>query len=132
VAFVELESGVGMDLSGEVSILGVWGDESDEADLASEGEELGHLSDTADVLGTVLSREAKVLVKSLSDDIAIEDENLLGVANEGINLDLEGIGEGGLAGTRETSEPVSGTVDHGVGSGSRFSRNHLSCCFLEC
>ena len=115
MALVELESGGGVDLSGEISVLGVWGNEGDEADLSSEGEELGDLRDSSDVLGSVFSREAKVLVESLSDDISVEDEDLSVVTNEGVNLGLEGTGESGFSSTGESSEPVGGTSGHGVG-----------------
>ena len=131
VALEEVEAGLGVNLSSEVSVLGVWGDEGDEADLTGEGEELGDLSDTADVLGSVLSREAEVLVESLSDDIAIEDEALSVVTNEDIDLLLEGLGEGGLTGTGQTSEPVGSSVDAGVGGGRWGGGNHC-LLVLEC
>ena len=89
VALVELESSLLVDLLGEVSVLGVWADEGDKDDLTGEAEELGDLSDTADVLGTVLLGEAEVLVKASSNDISIEEEDLLVVANESVNLSLE-------------------------------------------
>ena len=89
VALVELESSLLVDLLGEVSVLGVWADEGDKDDLTGEAEELGDLSDTADVLGTVLLGEAEVLVKASSNDISIEEEDLLVVADESVNLRLE-------------------------------------------
>ena len=79
-----------MDLLGEISVLRVWADESDKDDLTGEAEELGDLSDTADVLSTVLLGETEVLVKASSNDISIEEEDLLVVANEFVNLSLEG------------------------------------------
>ena len=89
VALVELESSLLVNLLGEVSVLGVWADEGDKDDLTGEAEELGDLSDTADVLGTVLLGEAEVLVKASSNDISIEEEDLLVVADESVNLRLE-------------------------------------------
>ena len=90
VALVELESSLLVDLLGEISVLRVWADESDKDDLTGEAEELGDLSDTADVLSTVLLGETEVLVKASSNDISIEEEDLLVVANEFVNLSLEG------------------------------------------
>ena len=109
VALVELEAGSLVDLLGEVSVGGVWGDEGDEDNLTGEAEQLGDLSDTADILLAVVGREAEVLVETGSDDITVKEEDLLVVANKLVNLLLEGTGEGGLTGTRETSEPVGGT-----------------------
>jgi len=97
VALVELESGLLVDLLGEVSVGGVWADEGNEDDLAGKAEELGDFGDTADVLGTVLLGEAKILVEASPDDISVEEEDLLVVANESVNLSLEGGGESRLA-----------------------------------
>ena len=85
--------------------------------MASHAEELGDLRDTADVLLAVLGREAEILVETSADDIAIENEDLLVITNKSVELFLESLGKSGLAGTGETSEPVSGTRGYRVGSG---------------
>jgi len=90
VALVELESSLLVNLLSEVSVRGVWADEGDKDDLTGEAEELGDLGDTADVLGTVLLGEAKVLVQTSSDDISIEEEDFLVVLDKSVNLSLEG------------------------------------------
>ena len=77
MAFVELKSSSLVSLLGKVSILTVWGNESNEYDLSSKAEEFGDLSDTTDVLSTVFGGESKILVETSSDDIAIKKENLL-------------------------------------------------------
>lgn len=97
VALVELETGLLVDLLGKVSVSGVWADEGNEDDLAGKAEELGDLGDTADVLGTVLLGEAKILVEASPDDISVEEEDLLVVANKSVNLGLEGGGKSRLA-----------------------------------
>lgn len=66
-----------------------------------------HLSDTPDVLLSVLGREAKVLVQAESDIVAIES---VGLKTEVEKVLLEGNGDGGLAGGRETGEPDGGTL----------------------
>ena len=127
VALVELKTSSLVDGSGEVSISGVGGDEGDEDDLAGHAEELGDLGDTADVLGTVAGGEAKILVETRSNDISVEEEDLLAVTDHAVNLILDGGREGGLASTGETSEPVGGTGGDGVGSSGLFGRcfDHL-------
>ena len=65
-----------MDSSSEISIFGVWGNESNEYDLSSKAEEFGDLSDTTDVLSTVFGGESKILVETSSDDISIKNEDL--------------------------------------------------------
>lgn len=93
-AFVEGNVVFLMDFLGVVSVLGVGRDESDEADLAGEGEKLGHLRDSSNVLCSVLSSEAKVLVETSTDDISIEDEALVFVSEELVKLCFECNGEG--------------------------------------
>lgn len=66
-----------------------------------------HLSDTPDVLLSVLGREAKVLVQAEADVVAIESVGLETKVEEVL---LESNGDGGLAGGRETSEPDGGTL----------------------
>ena len=90
VALVEFESSLLVNLLCKVSVSGVWADEGDKDDLTGEAEELGDLGDTADVLGTVLLGEAKVLVETSSNDISIEEEDFLVVLDKSVNLSLEG------------------------------------------
>ena len=66
-----------------------------------------YLSDTPDVLLPVLGRETKVLVQAESDVVAIES---VGLKTEVEEVLLESNGDGGLARSRKTSEPDSGTL----------------------
>ena len=50
----------------------VWTDERGDTDDAAISEELGHLSDTADVLLTVLLGEAEVLVQAVTDVVSVK------------------------------------------------------------
>lgn len=88
-AFIEVEASFLMDLFSEVSILGVGGDECDEDDLSTHSEELGNLRDSSDVFSTIFSSETEILVKSLSDNITIEDEALLAITGHCIKFLLE-------------------------------------------
>lgn len=71
----ELESVLLVDVSNEISISGVGGDEGGEGDLSALVEELGDLSDSSDVLSSIFSREAEVLVKSLTNHISVKEED---------------------------------------------------------
>jgi hypothetical protein len=66
-----------------------------------------YLSDTPDVLLSVLGREAKVFVQAEADVVAIES---VGLETEVEEVLLEGNGDGGLARGRETSEPDGGAL----------------------
>jgi hypothetical protein len=52
--------------------LGVRRDEAGDADEASVCEQLGHLSNTSDVLLTVSGCEAQVLVEAMADVVPIQ------------------------------------------------------------
>jgi hypothetical protein len=116
VDFSEVETSILVDLTGEVSARRVGGNEGNKDDLAGHREQLGDLGNAADVLGSVLVREAEALVEARADHVTIEDEDLLVVTNQGVNLGLEANRECGLSGTRETSEPVSGSLSEIVGA----------------
>ena len=66
-----------------------------------------YLSDTPDVLLSVLGREAKVLVQAESDLVAVEPVGLKTKVEEVL---LKGNGNGGLSRGGETSEPDGGTL----------------------
>lgn len=66
-----------------------------------------YLSDTPDVLLSVLGGEAKVLVQAEADVVAIESVGLETKVEEVL---LESNGDGGLARGRETGEPDGGTL----------------------
>lgn len=66
-----------------------------------------YLSDTPDVLFSVLGRETKVLVQTESDIVAIQSVGLETKVEEVL---LKGDGNGRLAGGGETSEPDGGTL----------------------
>jgi len=124
VALVEVKTGGLVEVLGEVSILGVGGDEGNEHDDASHVEELGDFGDSADVLGSVVGGETKTLVKALTDDITVEDEALGGVSAHLVDVLLDGFTEGGFTGTGETSEPVGGALV-GLVSSVGGGINHL-------
>jgi hypothetical protein len=92
VAFEELKTSCLVEVFGEVTVLGVGGNESDEHDNTSHVKELGDFGDTSDVLGAVLSGEAETLVEASADNVSIEDENLGGVTNLDVKVLLEGLG----------------------------------------
>lgn len=64
----------------EVSVLGVGGDEGNEADLATKGEEFSYFTDSSDVLSSVFSSEAQVFVETTSDHISIQDKYFLSIS----------------------------------------------------
>jgi hypothetical protein len=74
VALEEWETSGLVGCFGDVTILGVWGDESNEDDNTSHVEKLGDFHDSADVLGSVFLGETKTLVETSSDNITVEDE----------------------------------------------------------
>jgi hypothetical protein len=66
-----------------------------------------YLSDTPDVLLSVLGREAKVLVQAEPDVVAVQPVGLETKVEEVL---LKGNGNGGLSRGRETGEPDGGTL----------------------
>ena len=77
-------------------------DERDEHDQAGVDEELRRLGDAADVLDAVGIGEAEVAVEAVADIVAVEE---IGVAAEEVELLLDEIGDGRLAGAGEAGEP---------------------------
>ena len=132
MALVELESSVLVDGASKASIGGVWADESDEHNLSSHAEELGDLSDSADVLGTVLLGETEILVEASTDNISVKKEDLLAVTDKLVDLLLEGTGESGLTSTGKTSEPVGGTSLDGHGGGIVVDSSSFDHCEIGC
>lgn len=115
VAFDELEAGISVECLGEVSVLGVGADESDEYDASGHAEKLRYFRDSSNVFSSVFSRESETLVESSSDDISIEDEDLLVVSESGVQVLLDGFSESRFSGSRESSEPEGGASLWGVG-----------------
>lgn len=117
--------GLGVEITGELAVGLVGGDEGGESEGGAVGEELGnlslcvrkrrlsarrhvsYLSDTPDVLLAVLGRETEVLVQAEADIVAVQS---VGLETEVKKVLLESDGDGGLAGSRETGEPDSGTL----------------------
>lgn len=122
--------GVVVEVTGDLAVGLVGGDERGKSDGGAVGEELGdlsyvseqifstlcnfpscklltHLSDTPNVLLSVLGREAEVLVQAEPDVVAIESVGLETTLEEVL---LESNGDGGLARGRETSEPDGGAL----------------------
>jgi len=120
VALEELEASILVEVLGEVSVLGVGADESDEDNSSGHAEKLGDLRDSSDVLSAIFSREAESLVESGSDDITIEDEDFLVISKGGVQVVLDVFGESGFSSTGESSEPESSTSLCRVGSRGRF------------
>jgi len=114
VAFDKLEASIFVECLGEVSVLGVGADESDEDNASGHAEKLGDLRDSSDVLSSVFSREAETLVESSSDDITIKDEDLLVVSEGGVHVLLDGLSESRFSGSGESSEPEGGASLCGV------------------
>jgi len=100
--------------SGEVSVLAEGGDEGDEADDSGIGEELGNLSDSADVFFSVGEGESEVLVETMSDVVTVED-----VCGDtlGDKMLLELHGDGGFTGSGETGKPDSAAVEAACSEG---------------
>ena len=104
-----------MKLSSEITVHCVWADEGDEAELAGHRKELRDLGDAANVFSTILSCEAKVLVKATSDDITIKNEAFVGVPEHLVYLGLHCLRETRLACSGEPSEPECGSFFDAVG-----------------
>jgi len=99
VSFAELEASILVELLGHIATFLVGGDESNKDDLSGHVEKLRDFRDAANVLSTVLSREAETLVEASADNVTIEDEDFLVIAHFFIESSLDGFGEGGLAST---------------------------------
>lgn len=77
-------------------------DKAAEADLATVGEELGDLGDSANVLPSVLRGEAEVVVEAGADVVAVE---AVGGDAQIDEKSLELKSDRGLAGTRQSRQP---------------------------
>ena len=77
-------------------------DEGDEHDQPGVDEELRRLGDAADVLDAVGVGEAEVAVEAVADVVAVEQ---VGVAAHQVELLLDEVGDGRLAGAGEAGEP---------------------------
>ena len=77
-------------------------DEAHEGDGAVLCEQLGDLTNAANILDTVVGGKAEVLVQAVPDVVAVEVDGELAHACEGV---LESAGHGGLAAAAEASEP---------------------------
>lgn len=116
VAFEELKAGIFVEVLGKVSVFGVGADESDEHNSSRHAEKLGDFRDSSDVLSSIFSREAEALVESSSDDISIEDEDLLVISESCVHVILDGFGESRFSSAGESSEPESSTSKGSEGS----------------
>lgn len=93
---------VGVEVTGDLTVRPVGGDEAGDGDGAAVGKELGDLGDTADVLVAVLLAEAEVLVQAEAHIVAIQT---VGRQAQVQQVLLEGGGDGGLSGGGQTGEP---------------------------
>jgi len=114
--FGKVKSCCGVDISCEASVLWVGWDESNKNDLAWHCEQLWDFWNTTDVLSSGLSTETKVLVETSTDNITIEDEDLLVVSDQSINLGFQGNRKSWFTTARKASKPVSSTVCDVVGA----------------
>ncbi|EEF93550.1 hypothetical protein CATMIT_01818, partial [Catenibacterium mitsuokai DSM 15897] len=77
-------------------------DEAHQHDQAGVGHQLGHFGDAADVLDPVGVGETQILVQTVADVVAVEDE---GVVAERVQLLVDQVGDGRLARARQAGEP---------------------------
>jgi len=98
MALNKLKTSSIMDSSSCVTVLGSWGNEGHKDDKASHVEELGDLTNAADVLSAILWGEAKTLVQSGTDDITIKDVDSGLVAQHFVEFLFDGLRKSGLTG----------------------------------
>ena len=98
----ERKAGIVVQLAHEIAISAIGADEAGDGDDPRLGEELGHLADAANVLSTVLSGEAEVLVQAVADVVAVESIGVLALLQEHL---LQGDGDRALARGGETRHP---------------------------
>lgn len=94
--------GLGVQLTGDLAIGLVGGDEGGDGDGGGVSKELGDLGDAADVLVTVGLGKAKILVEAEADVVAVET---VGGDAQVEEVLLESSGDGRLARSRETGQP---------------------------
>lgn len=94
--------GLAVQVTGEVAVRPVGGDEGGDGNGGRVSEELGDLADAADVLVAVLFAEAEVLVEAEADVVAVEAVRGEAKVDEVL---FEGCGDGGLARGREARQP---------------------------
>jgi hypothetical protein len=95
-------SGLLVQVTGEVTVCPVGGDEGGDGDGGGVSKELGDLANATDVLVAVLLREAEVLVEAEADVVAVE---AVGGDAEVEEVLLERGGDGGLARGGEAGQP---------------------------
>lgn len=94
-------------LTGDLAIRSVGGDEGGDSDGGRIGKELSNLGDTANVLVSVGLGKTKVLVEAEADVVAIET---VGGDAQVEEVLLKSSGDGGLARGRETRQPDGETA----------------------
>lgn len=95
-------------LTGTVTVLLVGGDEGGDGDGVGVGEQLGDLTDAADVLVAVGLAEAQVLVQTETDVVTVQTVGVDAAVTDELVLELDG--NGGLAGGGETGQPDGETL----------------------
>ena len=75
-----------MELTGEIPVGAVGGDEGSDGNGGAVSEELGDFGDAADVFGSVGGREAEVFVEAEADVVAVEavGGEVVGRSEEGL------------------------------------------------
>lgn len=99
--------GLLVQITGDLAIRSVGRDKRGNGDGRRVGEELGDFGDAANVLVSVSLGEAKVLVQSEADIVAVET---VGSDAEVKEMLLKRSGDSGLARSRETSQPDGETA----------------------
>ena len=77
VHFVKGHVGGIVQLAHQIAVLAVRADEAGNRDDPSVGEELGHLANAADILGTVVSAKAQILVQPMANIVAVQPVGVL-------------------------------------------------------
>ncbi len=88
--------------------MGVWRDRCTDGDTAVLGDLRGHIADAAHVDVAVLARETQFTGQMGAHDIAIEQRHR--ARTDLVELDQQRIGDGGLAGTRQTGKEDGETL----------------------
>ena len=89
-------------LANVVAVLAIGRNERGRRQDAGIGHQSCDLADAADILGSVLGREAEILVEAMAHVVAIEQ---VGVDPHLVQLVLHRVGDGALARAAQTGEP---------------------------
>eukprot|EP00043_Microstomoeca_roanoka_P009948 m.94829 g.94829 ORF g.94829 m.94829 type:complete len:458 (-) comp14741_c0_seq3:54-1427(-) len=102
VALDKLETNLIVHLTHAVTVLAEGRDKRGKRDDAAISKELGNLTHTTNVLGTVFRRETQVLVQSSAHVVTVQT---IAWNTTSAKLSLQGKAQSGLASTRQAGEP---------------------------